>query len=215
MVQFNEILQIPQRCLVNKKITKAFFKRNFDLTSAEKNILEDFSIVKSIDWLASISPATANIPAYSDNQQLHEELVSISVYITEIDFDKNKQKVAEVIQKYIPYSILLCIYNDSIFSLNACDKRINQNDSTKRTIETRYFTDNISRVNPTDVQKSFLAGMRFASLDKTNLKTFYESYINNIIALKAAELSGIFMPRTKERSEVDLQNLQKIESLQK
>lgn len=215
MVELNEILHIPQRCLVNKKVTKAFFKRNFDLTSAEKNLLEDFSIVKSIDWLASISPSTANIPAYSTNNQVHEEIVTISVYIADADFDKNKQKIAEVIQKYIPYSILLCIYNDSVYCLNACEKRVNQNDATKRTTEARYFTDNISRASPTDAQKAFLTGMRFANLDKTTLKTCYDSYIQNIIALKAAELSGIFMPRTKERSEIDLQNLQKIESLQK
>lgn len=215
MVELNEILHIPQRCLVNKKVTKAFFKRNFDLTSAEKNLLDDFSIVKTIDWQASISPSTANIPAYSDNQQVHEEIVTISVYISDTDFDKNKQKIAEIIQKYIPYSILLCIYNDSVYSLNACEKRVNQNDTTKRTVETRYFTDNISRVNPTDIQRDFLAGMRFANLDKTSLKTCYESYIQNIIALKAAELNGIFTPRTRERSSVDLQNLQKIESLQK
>lgn len=215
MVELNEILQIPQRCLVNKKITKAFFKRNFDLTSAEKNLLDDFSIVKSIDWLASISPANANIPSYSDNQKIYEEIVVINVHTVEKDFDKNKQKLAELIQKYIPYSILICIFNEAIFCLNACEKRINQNDSTRRTLEISHFTDNISRANPTDVQKSFLVSLRFPNLDKTNLKTYYDSFLQNIISLKAAELNGTFVPRTKDRSEVDLQYLQKIESLQK
>jgi hypothetical protein len=54
MDALNTILQIPERCMVHKKITKAFFKRNFDLISGEKTLLDNLI---AIDWLASISPA--------------------------------------------------------------------------------------------------------------------------------------------------------------
>jgi len=200
--------------MVNKKITKAFFKRNFELTTAEKKLLDDFTIIIQIDWLASVKPENSNIIAYTYEQVIYEEVVIISVQTSDDNFDKNKQKIAELIQKYIPYNILLCIYNNKFFVLNTCDKRINQNDATKRTIEKYYFTENISITKPIEKQKSFIKSLAFSELDKQNLKTFYDSYTSRIIALQAAVLTGIFTIRKNERSKQDVQHLENITQLQ-
>jgi hypothetical protein len=209
------ILQIPERCLVNKKITKAFFKRNFELTSAEKALLDDFNAISAIDWLASVSPSESNINSYKDEQYLFEEVQVIIVHTSDSDFQKNHQRIADLIQKYIPYPILLCVRQNGIFILNACDKRINQNDSSRRTIEKKYNTEPIEQQTPTETQQNFLNSLAFSKLDKTNLKTFYDSYIQRMIALQAAELSGLFIPRAKDRTKSDMEKLEKIETLQK
>jgi hypothetical protein len=212
MDALNTILQIPERCMVHKKITKAFFKRNFDLISGEKTLLDNLI---AIDWLASISPASANIPVYKEGEIIFEEVEIISVQTSEADFEKNHLKIAELIQKYIPYPILVFIKNEKTFVLNVCDKKINQNDNTKRTIEKRYFSEIIGNANPTKQQDDFLKSLTFSNLDKTNLKTFYESYQQRMIALQASEINGSFIPRTKSRSLSDMDNLEKIEILNK
>jgi len=205
-----KILQIPDSCLLNKKITKAFFKRNFDLKSAEKKLLDDFSQLAQVDWLASIKPLNSNISECTFDQSVFEEVVIISALTNDIDFDKNKQRIAELIQKNIPYHILLCIYNSTTFVLNTCDKRMNQNDAAKRTIEKYYFTENISISAPTTKQKQFIKSLAFSELDKQNLKTFFDSYTSRLIALKAADITGNFTIRTHERSKQDVQFLEKI-----
>jgi hypothetical protein len=212
--KLNKILQFPESCLVNKKITKAFFKRNFDLTTSEKKLLDDFSTIIQIDWLASVKPDNSNIVAFSHDQSIFEEVVIISVQTSDDDFEKNKQKIADLIQKYIPYHILLCIYNNNYFILNSCDKRINQNDASKRTVEKYYFTENISISAPPEKQKAFLKSLSFSKIDKQNLKTFYEAYTSRIIALQAAEINGSFIIRKTERSKQDVQNLENISRLQ-
>jgi hypothetical protein len=215
MDSLNTILLIPQRCLLNKKITKAFFKRNFELTSSEKTLLDDFTIVTSIDWMASISPANANIVSYQDEFTIFEEVQVISVQSTAIDFEHNHPRIAELVQKYIPYPVVLCIWQDESFVLNTCDKKINQNDHFKRTIEKRYTTGIISQPDITEQQQQFLNSMAFAELDKTNLKTCYEAYTQRIIALQAAAVSGFYVPRTQNRTLSDLARLEKLEFLQK
>lgn len=215
MDALNTILQIPDRSLVNRKITKAFFKRNFDLTSTEKSLLDDFSAISGIDWLASLSPSNSNINSYKDEQYIFEEVQVIVVHTSGNDFDKNALRIADLIQKYIPYPILLCIRQDGFFVLNACDKKINQNDSDRRIVEKKYTTETIDQHSPTERQKSFLNSLAFSELDKTNLKTCYDSYIQRMIALQAAELSGVFTPRTKDRTQSDMEKLEKIETLQK
>lgn len=215
MIQYlQNILSLPNSCLANKKITKAFFKRNFELTATEIKFLDDFSKVIQIDWLASVKPDNSNILATSADQFIYEEIQIISVLTGDEDFDKNKQRIAEIIQKYIPYHLLLCIYNSSVFFLNTCDKRINQNDATKRTIEKYYFTENINIAAPSDKQKQFIKSLAFSELDKHNLKTFFDSYTNRIIAIKSIEVLGSFSIRSTIRSKQDIQHIEKIAILQ-
>ncbi len=168
-----------------------------------------------MDWLASVSPGNANITRYQDDQYLFEEVQIISAQTTGSDFERNHPKIAELVQKYIPYPVLLCIYHDNNFVLNTCDKKINQNDSSKRTIEKRYITEIINLAEPTEQQQEFLSSLCFAELDKTNLKTYYDAYSQRIIALQSASFSGLFIPRTQSRTQSDMDRLEKIEVLNK
>lgn len=204
---------MPEACLVNKKITKAFFKRNFELTLSESKFLDDFSVFIQIDWLASIKPENSNIIAFTSAQSTIEEVVIIAVQTNDADFDKNKQKIAELIQKFIPYHILLCIYSENQFVLNVAEKRTNQNDSTKRTIEKQYFTENISIAKYSDKQRAFVNSLAFSLLDKLNLKTLFESYVSRIIAIHTADVLTSFEIRSSERSKQDIQNLELISLL--
>ena len=115
LTQLKEILGLPESCIVNSKLTKAFFKRNFELTMIERKLLEDSSVVITMDLLASIKTANCNIQSFIDEQMQFVEILVIAVQTSEPDFDKNKQKIAELIQKYIPYPILICIYSENQF----------------------------------------------------------------------------------------------------
>jgi hypothetical protein len=211
----NTILQFPERCLLNKKITKAFFKRNFELTISEKTLLDDASAVIGLEWLASIGPVNANVKSYQDAQYSYEEIQVITVQSSIDNFDRNYSKIAELVQKYIPYQILLCIWNSNVFMLNTSDKRVNQNDNNRKTIESSFSTEVINLSTITKAQQSFIESLSFSGLDKTNLKTMYDAYTQRIIALQTAELSGQYTPRTQSRTQTDIENLEKIELLQK
>lgn len=212
MEDLNSILHLPDRCIINKKITKAFFKRNFDLTSAERALIDDTHIISDISWMASVSPTNSNIVAYKDEQYLMEEVQVISVLVN-MEFERNCPKIVELIQKYIPYPILLFIYNSNGFLINTCDKKVNQNDNSRRTIEKKYFSKALTRGNTDEIQKGFLDSLKFANLDKTNLLTYYNAYTQRIISLQVSNLSGAFQPRTQSRTREDVTRLEKIEIL--
>lgn len=214
MELLNQILQLPERSLVNKKITKAFFKRNFDLTLSERKFIDDAAIILQIEWLASLKPEQINIPGYNAEQTIFDEIQIISVQTSDIDFDKNKSKIIEFIQKYIPYHLFLGAYNNKEFILNVSSKRINLNDSSKRTIEKSLTTENISVSEQNEKQKIFLSSLTFSNLDKDNLKTVYDSYSQCITALQTAQLTGTYSNRPIERSKQDIDNLEKIKKLE-
>lgn len=213
--RFISILQLPEKCLVKKKITKAFFKRNFELTSSEKTILDDFSTVAGIDWIASISPVNANIPAFTESDSTCEELQVIALQTSNDQYERNKIKLADLIQKFVPYHILLIIYCEDLFMFNLCLKRINLTDPNKRVMDKSFYTENISYVSEENKIEAFFNGLSFASLDKTNLQTVYDSYIQQVIALKTVEIKGQYTPRTNERTKQDVQHLEEIGAIEK
>lgn len=213
--QIIKTLQLPESCLVNKKITKAFFKRNFELNSIERALLDDFSVVVAMEWIASISPLNANISPYLDQETTFEEIQVIAVQTTDDNFDKNKAKIADLINKYIPYHILLVVFDNTKSYWTCCLKRINVIDNNKRISDKRFIADNIDVINPSDKHTEFINNIAFGGLDKTNLKTLYESYIQQIVALQTADIIGEYKPRTNERTKQDVANLEKLDALNK
>jgi len=208
-------LQLPSKCIVNKKITKVFFKRNFPLTLSEKNLLDDFSAIKSIDWIASINPTSSNIPTYMDDLRTFEEIQVIVLETGAGNLEKLQGRLTELVQKYIPYHIVLIIHDGENTVWNVCQKRINANEPEKRVIENRVISELIPLDLPNDKQKKFLQELSFFKLEKVNLKKLYEGYTQRIVALKTADILGVYQPRTSERTREDLILLEKIEQLEK
>lgn len=209
---FTDILQLPSRCLLNKKITKAFFKRNFDLTIAEKTLLDKQLL--SAELFATISSENANIDLYQADDISYNEVLIVFANMNSETFEADHLKVAELIHKHIPYAILLCVYNNEQMVWSTFEKRINQKDTNKRIIDSRHFTELIPLQECTVLQQDFLNSLAFSQLRKTNLYELYNSYTERIFALQASYLNSTFTVRTKSRTQDDMRLLAKIAVLQ-
>lgn len=213
--QIIDILQLPEKCLVNKKITKAFFKRNFDMTSAEKNLLEDYSAIMAIDWLASISQINANVPAWQDVDSTYEEIQVIAVTSSPESLTKNATKIVDLIQKYIPYHLLVIVHDGVLSIWNVTYKRINQNDTNKRTIDKKFTTDSIPIHSNHKVHESFFQALAFHRLPSTDLKVLYDGYVQCFLGLSTVPLTGEFLTRPAYRTKEDVERLELIRNLEK
>lgn len=208
-----KILNIPERCVLDKKLTKAFFLKNFDLSITEKKLLQN--IIQSMDWLASIKPSNANILAFKNEVHAYEEIQVISCSLAIGTLETNAEKCIHLIQKYIPYPILLIIEDEDNFVINTANKRINQVDTSKRTIESIMTTKMLSKLYKTDTITSFFEALHFSQVDKTNLDTLYQSYTQAIVQYQASQITGSFSKRLKSRSEADMKTIETIESLER
>lgn len=209
---YNKILNIPERAIVSKKISKAFFIRNFELSSADKKILND---IVTMEWLASIKSSNSNITVVQNETYIFEEIqvmtCTLSGNLTKGPIDR----VANLFQKHIPYPIVLVIENVDEFVVNVCDKKINQNDKSKRTIEAVINSPNVSKLYKNELVGAFFEGLDFAVLDKTNLETTYKSYTNAIVQFQTAMVTGTFNKRSSIRTEDDLKHLETIQKTEK
>lgn len=211
MFDYNSILNIPERLLVNKRITKAFFSKNFELKASEKKVLNQ--VITNMEWLASIKPSTANVPAIKNNTWVYEEIQVMTCSTQHLE--NNLQSCIELFQKYIPYQILLIVEDQNEFALNICDKRVNQNDKTKRTIDSYLTTKRISKLYKNKVTSAFFSALDYNQIDKSNLETLYKSYNRAIVQYQTANLTGSYTIRTQQRTDEDMQMLLKIEEIEK
>lgn len=209
---YNKILNIPERCLINKKITKAFFLRNFVLSAVEKKVLNN---IVNMDWLASIKPTNSNINESKSELYLFEEIQVMVCSLTTNTLKNDIDKYTSLFQKHIPYPIVLIVENDEEFVFTACDKRINQSDKSKRTIEAFINSPAISKLYKNELTESFFNALDFALLDKTNLEMLYKSYINAIVQFQSATITGSFNKRSTARTEQDLKHLENILKIEK
>ena len=210
-MNYNNTFHFPDRCILNKRLTKVFFTKNFDLTSSEKKVLNT-SITK-MEWLASIKPANSNIPIHKDTEYLFEE-VQLMICRVSVELEKVVKTIVGLFQKHIPYQIVLIIENETQWVMSTCDKRINQNDGSKRTLENHFTTSPIEKSTENNTNHAFVETLSFSQLNKTNLKTVYESFTESIIQLKSSTLTGVFSKERKKRSKQDLEYLLKVESIQ-
>jgi hypothetical protein len=187
--------------------------KNFELSSTEKKVLNN--TIQSMDWMASIKPSNSNIPEYRDENYVFEEVQFMLCTLNENTLSVNSDKCISLFQKYIPYQIVLIVEDDHGFVLNTCDKRINLNDKSKRTIERQISTPVISKLYKNEVTSSFLDSIDFITQDKISLQRLYKGYINSIIQLQSSLVTGSFSKRTGSRTEEDLKLLESMNTIEK
>lgn len=210
---YNKILGLPERLLLNKKLTKTFFLKNFDLSVNEKNVLNN-DILK-MDWISRLVPSNSNIPEFKDENYFFEE-VQIMLCTLNVNLLSAKSDICiTIFQKYIPYQIILIVEDNDGFILNTADKRINLNDKSKRTVEKQFSTPIIPKLYKNEITTDFFESINYVNQDKLTLQSFYKGYMDLIIQYKSSIVTGTFQKKNRERSEIDSNLLETMATIEK
>lgn len=210
---YNDILNIPEHNLVQQRLTKAFFLRLTGLTSAEKKLLNN--TIQQMEIVAQLIPSTSNIPAVVTDYDSYEQVLVIVCRITDNQLDTLGEQCIKFIQKYISHQVVLILEDANEFKLNVTEKRINQNDKSKLTVERYFTTTRLSKLYKNELTAPFYKALDFSNLDKTNLELLYKSYIQAIVQYQAASITGDYQKRSNARTAQDMEHLEQIEQLKR
>jgi hypothetical protein len=172
-----DFLKIPDSCFIGSTIYKKLFYENADLSTSDKSLFTD--TISKITWLYCLKPETINIPVYKDEVRDYPEIEIIEVLITK---DYKLNRIAEIIMRTIPYPMVLIFKLEDKRLIYVAHQRINQNDSSKNTIEEFIATDWLE-------SDSAL----FAKLDTKQMRftNFYALYSDIVDAVSIYNLSTI------------------------
>lgn len=131
-----KFLNIPDLCFIGNTIYKKLFYENADLSSSDKALFTEG--ISKITWLYCLKPETINVQPYKDDTRDYPEVEVIEVEVTK---DYKLKRIAEVIMRTIPYPMLLIFKLEDKVQLYVAHQRVNQNDSSKNTIEEFVSTE--------------------------------------------------------------------------
>lgn len=210
-IAWHDILNLPDKCRVDKRLTKVFFERNFDLSTGEKKLLG--YAIAGMTIIGSIQPSTANVNVQVNEDRTFEEVLVIHVELNDVQLHKSGLQAAELIQKYLPYHILLIVEDAHEYLVNGVLKRVNQNDKKRRVLEQEFITKPLSRLYKNDASARLWEKLNFSSLRKDNLGTLYKSYLEAITECRTIQVTGVLDVKNTN-VELNGETLSQIESLQ-
>lgn len=170
-------LNIPDSCFVGSTIYKKLFYENADLGTMDKAIFAD--VIEKIRWVYSLKPETINIPSFKEQVRDYPEIEVIEVRLKK---DASLNRIAEIIMSTIPYPMLLVFIWEDKKQLYVSHQRINQNDSSKNTLEDLIATDWLDSTSLLFARLD-IKQMRFA-----NYYTLYSDLVDTISIYKVADI---------------------------
>ena len=193
-----DALSIPPDARVDHRVPKKLLLEQDIPTSADKRQIQDG--IDELLWLAALKPTNIGVPAFRDNMR---EYLEISILTTKFRSAAKPLRLIELIHRAIPYPVILIVAHREAVNISLAHKRWSQGEIGKVVIEDIRCTEPFHPEAPTQLESSFLAGLRISSLPRTNLFTLYQGWLDCIAALEAAQITGKFVtPDSVERSKI-------------
>ncbi|MBU3181184.1 DUF4391 domain-containing protein [Clostridium psychrophilum] len=184
---FFKKFNIPVSCEVNNTIFKKLFYENSTMNKVDKEIFQ--KNIDKIIWLYSFKEDTINIRPYKDEVRDYEEVAIIKVLLLN---DTKIKRISEIIQKTIPYPLILLFHYEDKVLFNAAHKRNNKADENKNTVEEFIYTDWISLLKLSDREEKFIESMNIKGFSFSNFYKFYCDALDRINIFNASKYQSDF-----------------------
>jgi len=184
---FYQKLAIPASCHLGKRVYKKLFYENAPLNAADKKAFTED--VEDIHWLYTLKPETINIARYEEEERDYQEVAILQVTLKN---PKPYKRIAQVIQRAIPYPLMIVFVQGSNMALSLADKRINRTDREKIMVEAFHETDWMDLAHLSEAEQAFLDSCTITRFSFNNFYEFYGDLTARIVALNCAHLNGTY-----------------------
>lgn len=200
-------LNIPEGCELNKNVYKSLFYDKSDMKYSDKQVFT--KDIEKISWLYTLKEDTILISAYGDEEKDYSEIA-----IIEVDLRKTNriERVADIMQRTIPYPLMIIFKYENNILINLAHKRINKADHEKATYDQLIQTDWIDLEKLNKKEKKLISNLDFQDLSYFNFYQFYSDLVERIIAYKKSKYTGQYKLDNNRNSEDVLRLLSKIEN---
>jgi hypothetical protein len=209
MIEFFAKLGIPDSCYLGKRIFKKLFYDNTKLNATDKKAF--INDIEEIEWTYTLKPETINIQRYEDDEHEYLEVAIIQVKLKE---NFRYKRIAQIIQRSIPYPVIIVFKHDLSIALNMALKRINRADQNKIMVKEFHYTDWINLENPLAYEITFFESLEIKSFSYDNFYQWYTDFLQRVVALNCAQISGNYVLSHEEPGINRVEELEQIYNLE-
>lgn len=187
-------LGLPDSCRVDQRISKKMLIENSlpaPASTQNKRLINEH--IETIQWLAALKPHTIGVPSYRDTVREYLEIAVVSVTLRPLQATVSgvaqRAGVAELIQRAIPYPMLLLVHSEGHLMLSLAHKRWAQNEADKVVLDGNMI---LLALHDDVHDLAFTQAFSLGRQPQTTLYALYDGWIDCVLALQAARLSGVF-----------------------
>jgi len=185
--QLWQALNLPESCLLNSRIYKKMLLESADLSSNDKKVINED--IDTLVWRYTLKPETINIPKLQTEDLDYPEITVIHVSLKS---SKRIKRLNEIIQRSIPYPLVLIITYENKLWFSLANKRQSLADSQKLMVENFFDSNWIDGDDLQPIEQEFIDSIDSKQLAWTNFHAFYQGLVERLLALQVAQLTGQF-----------------------
>ena len=184
---FYDQLRFPKASLLDKRIYKRMVLEHGDLTAADKKTLSED--VTKLTWKHALKADTVRVLPYQDAER---EYLEVAVVEASLSSRKRAPRIAEMIQRAIPYPVLLIMVEGSGFCVSVAYKRFSL--AEKGSIVAEDFLPSPWSGYPlNEIDEAFFDALALRNLSQVDFYALYRSLVQAVLARACAELTGRFV----------------------
>lgn len=153
------------------------------LTTAQKKIISEHVVSRGIRILATIQTSNTNIDVFESETERYDSIVFLAVNVKEL---KKSVQIYKVFMSIMPNPLVILFFDETrtkwVFTTHEKKK------DGLLASKTLYEVQEIVTLQQVEEQ------LNFENLNKTNLKTFYESWLEKLLQIELQSRYNIYTP---------------------
>jgi hypothetical protein len=184
---FYDRLGFPESGLLDKRIYKKMVLDHGELTAADKKTLSED--VSRLTWKYALKADTVQVLPYEDAER---EYLEVAVVEANLSSRKRASRIAEMIQRAIPYPVLLVMVEGTGMCVSVAHKRFSLAEKGSIVAED-FLSSPWCEAPPTEIDEMFFKALALRNLSQIDFYALYQSMVQAVLARACAELSGRFV----------------------
>ena len=204
-----DALDLPASAVVNKRVPKTMLHEHGAPTAADKRQINEG--IEQLVWVAALKPTTIGVAEYRDELR---EVLEIAVLQLTLRAAAKVGRLIELVHRAIPYPVLLVAELGSNASLSLAQKRWSQAEAGKTVLEGDVVIVEWDAEQDAERWPAFPNALGLGQQPRTTLEVLYQGWIDTLLALQAARVTGDFaVPTNPEQAGLRRKALQECSRL--
>ncbi len=186
-----DALQLPPAARVDRRVPKTLLVEHGAPTAADKRRINEG--IEEVQWVATLKPTTVGVPALRDDVREYLEIAVLSVALRA---EAKVERLAELIHRAVPYPVFLAVAQGTHITLSLAHKRWSQGEAGATVLDDEPVAATLTESEKGGMEASFYEALSLARQPQADLYGLYQGWIDTLLALLAARVTGVFAAAT-------------------
>jgi len=183
-------LELPASARVDRRVSKKLLVENGAPTAADKRSINEG--LEEVHWLAALKPSTIGVPEFRD---FAREYLEVAVLRAVLRAGAKANRLAELIHRAVPYPVFLITSQGDAVALSLAHKRWSQGVTDATVLDGAVIVADLGAGQDPRVVQAFVRLLSVARHPHVDLYAMYQGWLDSVLALLAAQVTGTFVLR--------------------